>query len=144
MRPWAVAAVPPRRRAGSCAVEPRLAITASAVYGCFVKATTAAKHLIVALRDGSVRFTAHAMDMIEAADLALVLVTHDLAYAATREVAPSRSHPGRFVAHGRRLIFVFEVVAPNVVIVTTFPKEWGSSFQNINNFGAGYFKLSGN
>ena len=93
------------------------------MYGRFVKATTAAKHLIVALRDGSVRFTAHAMDMIEAADLALVLVTHDLAYAATREVAPSRSHPGRFVAHGRRLIFVFEVVAPNVVIVTTFPKE---------------------
>lgn len=88
-----------------------------------MKATTAAKHLSVALRDGSVRFTAHALEMIEAADLTLVLVTHDLAYAATCEVAPSRSHPSRFVAHGRRLIFVFETVAPNVVIVTTFPRE---------------------
>lgn len=61
--------------------------------------------------------------MIELAELSLPFVNKDLTYAASGDSAPDRNHPGRFVAHGKALIFVYEVIAPSVVIVTTFPKE---------------------
>jgi hypothetical protein len=88
-----------------------------------VKAATAARHLSNAIRSGTVRYTSHAMEMIELADLNLPFVNRDLALAAARASAPDRNHRGRFVTHGNALIFVYEVIAPNVVIVTAFLKE---------------------
>jgi hypothetical protein len=61
--------------------------------------------------------------MIELAELALPFINRDLAYAASGDSVPDRNHPGRFVAHGRALVFVYEVISPNAVIVTTFRKE---------------------
>ncbi len=88
-----------------------------------VKATTAARHLVAALERGSVRWTRHALEMLAAADLSRVFAERDLEAASNGEVTPSRAHTGRFVAHGRRLVFIFEIVAPDVVVVTAFPKE---------------------
>lgn len=88
-----------------------------------MKAATAARHLSNAIRGGTVRYTSHAIEMIELTDLTLPFVNRDLALAAARESAPDKNHRGRFVAHGDALIFVYEVIAPNVVIVTAFLKE---------------------
>ena len=61
--------------------------------------------------------------MIEFAGLALPFVNRDLAFAASGDSVLDRDHPGRFVADGRALIFVYEVVSPTVVIVTALRSE---------------------
>jgi len=89
-----------------------------------MKREGALKALTKALTGDTVRFTEHALEMLTFAELDLVFVEAELRFAVHHGfVDYDRNSAGRFVAHGRATILVFEVVAPAVVVVTIMIQE---------------------
>lgn len=75
-----------------------------------------------ALASGRVIVSSHATEDkggLRRYDAAEVLTELETA-SATGEVDHNRAAPGRFLAYGVELTISFEVIAPNVVVVTVF------------------------
>jgi hypothetical protein len=87
-----------------------------------MKSVTATKLFRDAVDAGRVIFSAHALAQAEAAGLTRAFVDAEVLHAADGVLVPNKSHPGRFVAHGRATTMSVEV-EPEAVIVTIMISE---------------------
>lgn len=82
-----------------------------------VKSSTATRVFRSAVTTGRVVIHEHAEQMATNAGLDAAFVAAEILYAAEGVLVPNRSHPGRFIAHGRATIISVEV-EPVVLVVT--------------------------
>ena len=87
-----------------------------------MKGATATKVFRNAVDAGRVFFSSHALDQAEAAGFTRAFIDAEVLRASDGVLVPNKSHPGRFIAHGRATTMSVEI-EPEAVIVTIMVNE---------------------
>lgn len=77
-----------------------------------------------AVASGNVRIAGHALERAEQRGWDVDDILNELEVAARwGEVGASDNSPGRWLAYGVYMVICFEVIAPNIVVITVFHQE---------------------